>query len=115
MAGANITSTRPLGSGGLAQTAPARTHSKRIRPLKPILGGFVGTTVMTLMMYFVAPMMLGKPMDIAGMLGGVLGGSWAMGLLMHFISGTIIFPLMYALLLYRGPAGEPWLRGTIWG
>ncbi len=80
-----------------------------------ILGGFVGTVVMTLMMYFVAPMMLGRPMDVAGMLGGMLGGSWMMGLLMHFINGTVIFPLIYAYLLYRALPGAPWLKGTIWG
>jgi uncharacterized membrane protein YagU involved in acid resistance len=84
-------------------------------PLKAILGGFVGTSVMTLMMYFVAPMMLGKPMDIAAMLGSMLGGSWAMGLLMHFANGSIIFPLIYVYGLYRLLPGEPWLRGTIWG
>jgi len=87
----------------------------RLHPLKTILGGFVGTAVMTLMMYFVAPMMLGKPMDIAAMLGGMLGGSWAMGLLMHFANGSIVFPLIYAYGLYRLLPGEPWLRGTIWG
>ncbi len=87
----------------------------RSHPLRAILGGFVGTAVMTLMMYFVAPMMLGKPMDIAAMLGGMLGGSWAMGLLMHFANGSIVFPLIYAYGLYRLLPGEPWLRGTIWG
>lgn len=83
--------------------------------LKAVLGGFVGTAVMTLMMYFVAPMMLGKPMDVAAMLGGVLGGSWARGMLMHFATGTVVFPLIYAHLLYRDLPGQPWLKGTIWG
>ncbi len=81
---------------------------------KTIAGGFVGTLVLTLMMYFVAPMMLGKPMDIAGMLGGMLGG-WMMGMVMHIVNGTVIFPLIYAYLLYRVLPGEPWLKGTIWG
>lgn len=83
--------------------------------LKAILGGFVGTVVMTLMMYFVAPMMLGAPMDIAAMLGSVLGGSWTMGMLMHFVNGSVIFSLIYAYGLYRGLPGEPWLKGTTWG
>lgn len=82
---------------------------------KAILGGFVGTVAITLMMYFVAPMMLGKPMDTAAMLGSMLGGSWAMGMLMHFVAGTVIFPLIWVYLLYRRLPGDPWLKGTIWG
>ncbi len=40
---------------------------------RSILGGFVGTVAITMMMYLVAPMMLGHPMDIAKMLGSMLG------------------------------------------
>lgn len=82
---------------------------------KAILGGFVGTAVITLMMYFVAPVMLGKPMDMAAMLGSMLGGSWAMGMLMHFVAGTVIFPLIYVQLLYRLLPCDPWLKGMLWG
>ncbi len=82
---------------------------------KAILGGIVGTVVMTLMMYFVAPMMLGQPMDVAAMLGGMLGGSWMMGMVMHFINGAVIFPLIYAYLLYGFLPGAPWLKGTLLG
>ncbi len=84
-------------------------------PGKAILGGVAGTVVMTLMMYFVAPMMLGKPMDVAAMLGSMLGGSWVMGMVMHLLDGIVIFPLIYAYLLYRALPGAPWLKGTIWG
>jgi len=39
---------------------------------RAILGGFVGTLAMTVMMYFVAPM-IGLRMDIAAMLGSLVG------------------------------------------
>ncbi len=81
---------------------------------RTILGGFVGTLAITLMMYKVAPMMTGQAMDIAAMLGKMLGG-WAMGMTMHFINGTIIFPLIYTFLLFRFLPGGPALKGTIWG
>jgi hypothetical protein len=77
------------------------------------LGGFVGTLVMTLMMYFVAPTVLGMPMDVAGMLGRLLGGSWALGMATHFVNGTVIFPPLYAYVLYRLLPGEPWVKGSI--
>lgn len=61
-------------------------------------GGFVGTAVMTAMMYLVAPMM-GLHMDIAQMLGSVLGNNWTAGMMMHFVNGTVIFPLLYAYVI----------------
>ena len=78
------------------------------------LGGFVGTAVMTTMMYLVAPMM-GLHMDIAEMLGSVLGGSWAAGLMMHVINGGLIFPAIYAYALYDRVPGSPMVKGTAWG
>jgi uncharacterized protein DUF6789 len=81
---------------------------------KTIAGGFAGTVVMTMMMYLAAPMM-GLNMDIAAMLGGMLGIGWTGGMLMHFINGTIIFPLIYAFALYSRLPGSPAVRGTTWG
>ena len=78
------------------------------------LGGFVGTLVMTGMMYVVAPMM-GLHMDIAAMLGSLLGGSWTAGMMMHFVNGSVIFPAIYVYALYAYLPGNPALRGTIWG
>lgn len=78
-------------------------------------GGLAGTLVMTAMMYFVAPMMMGMPMDIAAMLGSMLGGSWAAGMAMHFMLGTVVFPALYALVLYAKLPGAPAMRGALWG
>ena len=103
---------------GILQPQP-RTP-KGVSTMRPdlgrtILGGFAGTVVMTVMMYFVAPMMLGRPMDVAASLGAMLGGSWALGMLTHLLDGGIIFPLIFAYVLYRALPGEPWLKGTVWG
>ncbi len=78
------------------------------------LGGLVGTLAMTAMMYVVAPMM-GLRMDIAAMLGSMLGGSWIAGLMMHFVNGSLIFPAVYAYALYDRLPGSPAVRGTLWG
>lgn len=82
---------------------------------RAVLGGFAGTILITLMMYFVAPMMTGAPMDIAAMLGSMLGGSWIAGMTLHFINGTVIFPLIYVFALYGVLPGGPTVKGTIWG
>ena len=78
------------------------------------LGGFIGTVAMTVMMYVVAPMM-GLHMDIAAMLGSMLGGSWTAGLMMHFVNGSVIFPAIYTYALYAHLPGSPAIRGTVWG
>lgn len=79
------------------------------------LGGFVGTLVMTLMMYFVAPMLMGTKMDIAQMLGSMLGGSWILGMMMHFVNGSIIFPLVFVFVLYKWLPGTATMKGLAWG
>jgi uncharacterized membrane protein YagU involved in acid resistance len=79
-----------------------------------ILGGFVGTLAITFLMYVGAPMMGLPKMDIATMLGHMLGG-WSMGMTMHFINGTVIFPLIYTYLLFGRLPGSPYLKGILWG
>ena len=82
---------------------------------KAIGGGLAGTVAMTFMMRFVAPMMLGHPMDIAGMLASMMGGVWAVGMAAHLMNGVVIFPLVYAFVAFRYLPGQPVLRGALWG
>ena len=82
---------------------------------RAMAGGFVGTLVMTLMMYFASPMMMGMKMDIAAMLGSMLGGSWMAGMVMHFINGSVIFPAIYVYMLYERLPGSSVVKGAIWG
>ena len=83
--------------------------------LKSMAGGLAGTVVMSMMMRFVAPMMLGHPMDIAAMLGNMMGGSYALGMAAHLMNGIVIFPLAYAFLAFRYLPGPPALRGMMFG
>lgn len=79
-----------------------------------VLGGLIATLAMTAMMYLVAPMM-GVRMDIAAMLGSMLGGSWAAGLAMHFFNGGVVFPLVFGYLVVSRLPGPPVLQGALWG
>src|SRR5262252_1558255 len=81
---------------------------------KTIAGGFIGTVMLTLMMRFVAPMMSVR-MDIVAKLGEMTHTGMAGGLFVHFLNGTVIFPLIYAYLLYRFLPGAPWQKGLLWG
>ncbi|GEM_PF-732163 len=79
-----------------------------------VVGGLTGTAALTAMMYLVAPMM-GLNMDIAQMLGSMLGGSWVAGMAMHFMLGTLVFPLVFALIVFRFLPGGPVLKGLSLG
>jgi len=70
--------------------------------------------MLTLMMRFVAPMM-GVRMDIVAKLGEMTHTGMAGGILMHFLNGAVIFPLIYLYLLYRRLPGAPWQKGLLWG
>lgn len=86
-----------------------------IRISKAILGGIVGTALLTSMMYYVAPAMTGRTMDIAGMLGSMVGGSWALGMFVHMVNGILVFPLIYTFIVSQWLPGPSWLRGMVWG
>lgn len=82
---------------------------------KSIIGGIVATAVMTAMLYWVAPLMLPGPMDVAQGLSGIFGVTWALGMAIHWFNGVILFPLIYALILYRFLPGAPWVKGIWFG
>ena len=78
---------------------------------RAILGGLVGTIVFTLLMKFLAPMMIGHPMDIAAVLGTFTGLGAPAGLVIHFLLGAIGFAIGFLIV---GPylPGPTWLRGV---
>ena len=78
---------------------------------RAISGGLVGTVVFTLMMKFLAPEMIGHPMDIAAVLGTFTGLGTRAGMLMHFLLGTLGFAIAFVIV---GPylPGPGWLRGV---
>jgi hypothetical protein len=79
---------------------------------RAIIGGFAGTVVFTLMMRFLAPEMIGHPMDIAAVLGKFTGLGTPAGAVMHFLLGTLGFAIGFLIV---GPYlwGPGWLRGVI--
>ncbi len=64
-----------------------------------VIGGIVGTVVMTMIM-FIAPMMGMPKMNPAEMLSMMMGLPIAVGWMMHFMIG-VIFALAYAFLFIK--------------
>src|SRR5262245_38103428 len=83
--------------------------------LKTWFAGFVATTIITLMVYFVSPDLTGGPSDLAALVARMLGVSWVAGLSAHFIIGTLVLPTLYAVWLNRGLTGGSAVRGMTWG
>ena len=81
---------------------------------RAVLGGLAGTIVLSMLMYVGAPMIGIPKMDIAAMLGSMLGG-WTVGMVMHFVNGVILFPLIYASVLFSKLRGTPVTKGILWG
>jgi len=82
---------------------------------KAIAGGFVGTVLLSAMMRFVAPMMTGQKMDMAGKLGDMTGMGPIAGMIMHFLIGSVVFALIYAFVFFRFLPGAPWQKGVLAG
>ena len=90
---------RPIGASYFVRALP-----------RAVGGGLIGTVVFTLMMKFIAPEMIGHPMDIAAVLGTFTGLGASAGVIMHFLLGTLGFA---AAFLIVGPylPGPGSLRG----
>jgi uncharacterized membrane protein YagU involved in acid resistance len=82
---------------------------------KAILGGFVGTVLLTLMTQFVAPMMTGQKMDMAARLGNMTGTGRFVGMVMHLFTGSVVFALIYVFVFFRFLPGAPWIKGLLSG
>jgi len=82
---------------------------------RAIGGGFVGTILLTLMMRFAAPMMTGQKMDVAEKLGSMTGMGPVVGMVLHFMTGSVIFALIYVFVFFRFLPGAPWLKGALSG
>lgn len=93
-----------------------------IRLSRLVGAGFLATLVMTLVMY-VAPI-LGLPrLDTAQLLGHAVtlnasapfSGTWWIGMGIHFILGSVVFPLIYGALVHPNLSGAQWFRGVVFG
>ena len=83
--------------------------------IRVFIGGAVGTAVMTFMMYFVRPIIVGEPMDIAAKIGSMMGNSWGLGMATHLIIGIVIVPILYAVVFYKILPGPAVIKGVMTG
>ena len=80
------------------------------RVIKAMLGGLLGTLGQILLVYGVAPLMTGHTLELAAL----RDLPCALGLLMHIVSGSVLFPLGYLAMLPHDMPGPPVLKGMLW-
>ena len=84
--------------------------------------GFIATLLMTGLMYL-APVTGMPKMDIAAMLGSFVTQSeavptnavWSLGMLIHFVLGTLLFPAVYVQAMHAQLKMKPILKGASFG
>ena len=80
------------------------------RVIKAMLGGLLGTLGQILLVYGVAPLMAGQALELS-----VLHNlPCALGLLLHIVSGSVLFPLGYLAVPPHDMPGPPVLKGSLW-
>ncbi|GJL83927.1 MAG: hypothetical protein DHS20C01_35610 [marine bacterium B5-7] len=82
---------------------------------KTIIGGLAGFWMMSLIMKYTVPMMVGQSINFAALLGSLIGGVYEIGLVIHVLLGVLVFPLVYACLLFRFLPGVPLVKGLLFG
>jgi uncharacterized membrane protein YagU involved in acid resistance len=91
---------------------------KRVNVYRSIVAGFLATAAMTALMYM-APLMGVPKMDIATMLGTMFTASpsaaFAIGIVMHFMLGSVLLAVPYFYLIEFKFRDSRWLGGAIWG
>lgn len=81
--------------------------------MRAVVGGVVGTLVMTAVGLWGAPMMGLPKMNAADMLAGAMGGNVMLGWAGHLMIGTIL-AVGYAIVAPR-LVGPPVVRGAVFG
>ncbi len=78
--------------------------------IKALLGGLLGTLGQILLVYAVAPLMAGHALELAAL----RDLPCTLGLLLHLVSGSVLFPLGYLAVALHDVPGSPVLKGMLW-
>ncbi len=80
-----------------------------------LLAGFVATIVLSALMVAKGMMGLMPELDVAAMIGMMMGASVAVGWIVHFMIGTVAWGGGFALLYELIPGGGAVVKGIVFG
>ncbi|WP_322866205.1 DUF6789 family protein [Aquicoccus sp. G2-2] len=79
------------------------------------LAGFIATVVLSVLMVAKGMMGMMPALDVAAMLGNMLGGSIVVGWVAHFVIGTLAWGGAFAILYSAIPGGSAVVKGILFG
>jgi hypothetical protein len=82
---------------------------------KGMVGGFIGTIVLSAIMIMKTMMNVMPEFDMIGMMAGMLNGSRTTAWVVHFIIGTVLWGGLFAWLDPYIPTQSHWSKGTWFG
>jgi len=82
---------------------------------KALLAGLAATVVLSVLMVFKDLMGLMPDLNVINMLAQMTGGGPLIGWSAHFMIGTIVWGIGYALVYPFIPGHAPWLKGILFG
>lgn len=80
-----------------------------------LLAGFVATVVLSALMIIKAMMGLMPDLNVVAMLGTMSGMGMIGGWVIHFLIGTVLWGVLFAVLVDRIPGDAVWLKGVWFG
>lgn len=83
--------------------------------LKGMIAGLIATIVLSFLMVMKSMMGVMPELDVARMLGGMMGSGPGLGWVAHFAIGTIAWGGLFALVHDTLPGRSPWIQGVTFG
>jgi uncharacterized membrane protein YagU involved in acid resistance len=106
-------------TASIKRTLSPATEEKGLFKSKPtlrvLLAGIVGSLAMA-GVFYVAPQFGLPRLSLFGTMSTVSSSDFQWMAPLQFLSlSIIVFPLLYAKLMYENLSGKPWQRGLFWG
>ncbi len=83
--------------------------------LQGIIAGLAATVVLSLLMVVKSMMGLMPELNVIAMLSGMMGSSLAIGWIAHFMIGTVVWGILFAVFAASLPGNSLWLKGILFG
>lgn len=80
---------------------------------KAILAGFIATLVLSLLMIAKSIMGVMPGLNVIKMLAHMMGGPPMLGWVAHFVIGSLVWGIGFALLYRLLPGASPWFKGVV--
>ncbi|MBX9708069.1 MAG: DUF1440 domain-containing protein [Caulobacteraceae bacterium] len=83
--------------------------------VRGMIAGFAATVVLSVLMVMKGMMGVMPELNIARMLGGMMGQGPAAGWVVHFMIGSVVWGTLFAVLYPAIPGGSAWIKGALFG